>query len=136
MKDFEQEHIENIEIRGGAQPINELIDEHRVVRAKIADLWAKHGPFGVADNLRKAELSRISENIRALAAASGTKVTESGISDAAHSHKDYVAYLSALMAERKEYLELYSQMQEIEWRINRGQATMRYATVEIQAGGS
>jgi hypothetical protein len=43
----------------------------------------------------------------------------------------------ALMTkERAEYFELNAQLQEIEWKVNRGQAMIRYSTVELQGAGA
>lgn len=120
-----------MELRAGVQPIDELLDEHRFVRKKLAVLWAKYGPGGVADSIRKAERSRIAEHLRVMAAAEGRKVTEASLAESAECHKDYADLLAFMSAERAEYFELNAQLQEIEFKINRGQAMLRFATAEI-----
>lgn len=123
------------EARAGAQPLAELLDEHRLIRKKVASLWAKYGPGGVAENLRKAELARLTEYLRAVAEDEGRKVTEASLNAAAHGHKDYIELVDLMLRERGQYFELHAQMQEIEWKVNRGQAMIRYSTIEAQGGG-
>ena len=124
------------ELRAGVQPIEELLDEHRHVRKKVADLWAKYGPGGVAEHLRKAELARIVEYLRAMAIAEDRKMTEAALDAGAHSHKQYLDFVALMTKERAEYFELNAQLQEIEWKVNRGQAMIRYSTVELQGAGA
>lgn len=124
------------EIRAGVQPLEELLDEHRHVRGKLASLWAKYGPGGVAEHLRKAELARIVEYLRAMAIAEERKTTEAALDAAAHSHKQYLDFVAQMTKERAEYYELHAQLQEIEWKVNRGQAMIRYSTVELQGAGA
>lgn len=132
---FAHNPFADAEARAGAQPLAELIDEHRFVRKKVSALWAKYGPGGVAENLRKAELSRITEYLRVIAEAEGRKVTEAYLNASAHNHKDYIQFVTLMLKERAEYFELHAQMQEIEWKVNRGQAMIRYSTIEAQGGG-
>lgn len=123
--------VNEVEIRAGVQPLEELIEEHRFIRNKLAVLWAKYGPGGVADSLRKAERSRIAEYLRVMAAGEGRKVTEASLAEAAECHKDYLDFLATMTKERAEFFELNAQLEEVEFKINRGQAMMRYATAEI-----
>ena len=132
---FAHNPFADAEARAGAQPLAELIDEHRHVRKRVATLWAKYGPGGVAENLRKAELARICEALRARAKMENKKVTEASITTAAHNHPDYVEFITLMTNERAQYFELHAQMQEIEWKVNRGQAMIRYSTIEAQGGG-
>lgn len=124
------------ELRAGVQPIEELLDEHRHVRQKFAALWAKYGPGGVADHMRKAELARLVEYLRAMAIAEERKVTEAALDAAAHSHKQYLDFIAEMTKERAEFYELQAQLQEIEWKVNRGQAMIRYSTIEMQGAGT
>jgi hypothetical protein len=123
------------ELRAGVQPLEELLDEHRHIRKRMAALWAKYGPGGVAEHLRKAELARIVEYLRAMAISEERKVTESALDAAAHSHKHYLDFVAQMTQERAEYFELHAQLQEIEWKVNRGQAMIRYSTIEMQGAG-
>ena len=124
------------EVRAGAQPIEELLDEHRFVRTKLAALWGKYGPGGVAEHIRKSELARLTEMLRAIATAEGRKVTEAGLDAAAHCHKDYKELVALMTTERAQFFELDAQLKEIEWKVNRGQAMIRYQTVELSSLGS
>lgn len=123
--------MQEAELRAGIQPLDELIEEHRHVRKKAAVLWAKYGPGGVADSLRKAERSRIAEYLRVMAAAEGRKVTEASLAEAAECHKDYLEFLAMMTQERAEFFELNAQLEEIAFKVNRGQAVMRYVTTEV-----
>lgn len=123
------------ELRAGVQPLDELIAEHRHTRKRLSALWAKYGPGGVGEHMRRAEVARIIEYLRAMAMAEERKVTEASLDAAAHAHRQYFDFVAVLTNERAEYYELMAQLQEIEWKVNRGQAMIRYSTVELQGGG-
>ena len=122
--------MSEVEAAAGIEPLDILISLHRKRRAEFAALWAKYGTGGVADHLRKSELSRIKEVLRATAATAGTKVTEAALDDGAHDHPDYRDFLALAIAERAKFFEAEAALKEVEWRINRGQGLLRYVATE------
>jgi len=114
----------------GIEPLDLLLAKHGKLREQHAALWAKYGPGGVADNLRKSELSRIKEMLRAKAIESGVKMTEAALDDASHDHADYHAFVGLMLNERVKYYELDAKLRELDWRFQRGQGLLRYATHE------
>lgn len=114
----------------GVEPLDLLLAKHGKLREKHAALWAKYGPGGVADNLRKAELSRIKEMLRAKAVESGARMTEAALDDAAHDHDDYHAFIAITLAERAQYYETDAKLRELDWRFQRGQGLLRYVAHE------
>lgn len=114
----------------GVEPLDLLLAKHGKLREQHAALWAKYGPGGVADNLRKAELSRIKEMLRAKAIESGVKMTEASLDDAAHDHADYRDFIALMLTERVKYFETDAKLRELDWRFQRGQGLLRYVTHE------
>lgn len=125
-----REYGGEIEESLGVEALDVILEEHRKLVAEQSSLWAKYGPGGVADHLRKQELARISENLRAVAAGDGRKVSEKFLDDAAHCHRDYSEFLSLMMQERRRYFQLDAQIKSLEWRINRGQSLLRHVAAE------
>lgn len=123
--------MSEIEGAAGITPLDVLIAKHRRIRDGYATLWAKYGPGGVADSLRKAELSRIKELLRARRAGEpGSKVTEASLDDAAHDHPDYAAFLAMMLSERASFYVKQVELEEVSWEINRGQALLRHIAYE------
>lgn len=119
------------EDRAGVQPLDELIAERDVLTERIAPLWAKYGPGGTAEAVRKAEVARIAGLLRALAGGKGEKITEAAIDQAAHCHEDYTGLLALMTTERAEFFRLQSQLDILDWKCNRGQALLRLAAREV-----
>lgn len=114
----------------GIEPVDVIIQRHRRLREKHAELWGKYGPGGVADHLRKSELARLKELLRAKAAQAGTKVTEASLDDAAHDHPDYRDFLAMMLADRATLFETEAKLKEIEWTFQRSQSLIRNASFE------
>ena len=79
------------------------LDPTRIPVCHISDpasLEAWYGPFGWADHVRKIVLSNCAEMIRALAAVESAKISETRISDLAHTHELYLDFLLQSLAGR------------------------------------
>ena len=56
------------------------------------DLESWYGPYGWCEHIRKSVLSMCAELIRAESVAEGVKLSESRVSDLAHTHDLYMAF--------------------------------------------
>lgn len=121
---------EEIEARAGIAPLEELLSERFDLVQRIAELRAVYGPFGTWDHLRKNELSRIKSLIRLQAMRDNRKVNNDVVDEEAHEHPDYTAFVVKATKDRAEYFKLEAEVEAIDFRINRGQGLLRYATYE------
>lgn len=120
-----------LESRIGVQPLDEIIQEHQHIVNQVADLRARFGSFGTFDHLRKVELSRIKGLIRAQATRDKRRVNNDQIDEEAHAHPDYIEFVTKATTERARWVKLESELEEIEWRVNRGQMLGRFSAVEL-----
>lgn len=120
-----------IERRAGIEPLDQLLAERHRLVAQGAELRARYGAFGSADNLRKIELSRIKQLLRATALRDGVKMTEAALDDAAHADPRYVEYITIATRERAEWSVLEDHIQAIEDRVTRDNTLARFATAEL-----
>lgn len=118
------------EVAAEVESIEKLINEHRTLSRQVAELHGKYGPYGVADDVRKAEVMRIRELLRDEAVRSGQKVTEAGLDAAAYAHKAYRDLLDTMERERERYFLAANELTYIEWRVNRAQAVLRQRSIE------
>lgn len=120
-----------LESRIGIACLEELLAERHDLVEQVANLRARYGPFGSANDLRKIELSRIAQIIRAEAVRSGVKLTESAIEEAAHADARYVEHVIVATKERAEWSVLEDRIAAIEDRIQRGNVLGRFAASEL-----
>lgn len=66
-----------------------------------AQLESWFGPFGFADHYRKVVLANCREIIRATMTIKGGKVTESRLDDLAHTHPNYLQFLTDALDGRR-----------------------------------
>ena len=114
----------------GVEPIAQLLDIRRHVVEKIATLRAVYGAFGTWDHTRKSELARIKSLIRLQALKDNRKMNNDQVDEEAHEHPDYTCFVTLATKERAEYFRLEAQVEDIDYRINRGQALIRYVSSE------
>ncbi len=119
-----------MELRAGVTPLDELLSERQDLVEQIATLRAVYGPFGTWDHQRKSELARIKSLIRLQAMRDNRKVTNDIVDEEAHEHPDYTAFVVKGTKERAEYFRLEAELEAIDFRVNRGQSLLRYATYE------
>ena len=123
--------MQDIQDRLGIPSVESLLAERQDIVTEMADLWARWGPGGTGDDLRKAELSRLKGLIRAQAARDGRKrLTNGQIDDEAHEHPDYLTWLTTATRDRATYYRLENRRSGIEHVINRGQMIGRYLSAE------
>ena len=122
--------MEEIELRVGVEPIDGLLAMRRSVVEAIATLRAVYGPFGTWDHSRKSELSRIKSLIRLQAMKDNRKMNNDQVDEEAHEHPDYTKFVVNATRERSEYFRLEAKVEDIDYRINRGQALIRYVSNE------
>ena len=125
---------DDMELRAGVEPLDQLLDERQHLVEKVANLFALYGPGGVADSIRKNEEKRLSGMLRAMAVAQSQKITESALEEGARSHPDYLAITAAHTTGRADYFKLNAMLEAIEFKIQRGQALLRFAASEARLG--
>lgn len=124
---------EEAELRAGVEPIEGLLTTRRLLVENVATLRAVYGPFGTWDHTRKSELSRIKSLIRLQAVKDSRKMNNDQVDEEAHEHPDYTAFLIKATRERAEYFRLEAKVEDIDYRINRGQALLRFVSSEPRA---
>lgn len=120
-----------LEMRAGLRPLEELLHERAELVESAAPLRARHGNFGTWDDIRKTELAKIAQAIRAGAVRDNVKLTEAAISDAAHSDPRYIECITTATKERARLAVLENHIQSINDRILRDQALARFAAAEL-----
>ncbi len=119
----------------GLEPIETLLDERAHLVEQVADLRAKHGPFGLWDHLRKVELANIRLAIRGRYVAAGAKKpTNDQIDDEAHASEQYQDFITFALRERDKWIKMEARIDAIDYTINRGQSVARFVTAEIANG--
>ena len=126
---------EEVELRAGVEPIDQLLHQRRGLVEKVATLRAVYGAFGTWDHQRKCELSRIKSLIRLQAMKDSRKVNNDQVDEEAHAHPDYTVFITRATNERAEFFRLEAQIEDIDYRIRRGQSLMYFAGGEQRLGG-
>lgn len=121
---------DEIELRAGVEPASMLLAERQVLIDKVAHLRAEFGPFGTWDHRRKSELSRIKSLIRLQAMQDKRKMNNDQVDEEAHEHPDYVTFVANATRDRAEYFKLEAKIEAVDYRLNRGQALLRYVASE------
>ena len=121
-----------LESRAGIGSLDDLLAERRTLVIQVAPLRAKYGSFGTADNLRKIELSKIAAIIRAEKALIPEKVTEAAIDQLAHADDRYIAFVTQLTDERRDWIILEDAISAIEDRIRADRALVQFAAAEAR----
>ena len=123
-----------IEARASVQPIDELLDERDTLIQKVANLRAVYGSFGTWEAQRKMMLARLKGMVRAEAMRGTTarKMTNDQIDDEAHDHPEYMDFITTATKDRSLWIVLESKIEGIDFKIQRGQAVMRFATAEAR----
>ena len=124
----------DIEARASVQPLDELLDERATLILRVAQLRAVHGSFGTWEANRKIMLARLKGQIRAEAqrAATARKMTNDQIDDEAHDHPEYTDFITVSTKDRANWIVLESKIEAIDFKIQRGQAVIRFATAEAR----
>ena len=122
--------MSGIESRMGLLSVEELLAERDELIREVAPLRAKHGPFGSWGDLRKALLSTIAMGIRADNSTNGVKMTESAVDDMAHADQRYKDFIESGTIEKATWIIKESQIESIDFTIQRGQVVARYLASE------
>lgn len=115
----------------GLPSVESLLAERDTLVTQIAPLRAVHGPFGTYGDQRKILLAQLAARLRAEAVASGTRVTEAALDEAAHAHPEYVAFVTEATQQKADYFVLENRIDGIADTISRGQAVARYLAAEV-----
>lgn len=123
--------MSDAEIRAQVIPLEELLAERDEIVSQLARLRAQFGAGGTYDAQRKIELSKAQAVVRAQAALEGKKVTEAYLEEAAHCADSYISFVTDATSARADWIVLEERLAGIDFTINRGQATMKFATAEL-----
>lgn len=118
------------EDRIGIGHLDELHARRRELIAQVAPLRALHGSFGKFDALRKQKLGAFAEVVRAQYAEKGIKITESRIDQLAHCYGGYVVWLTDMMNEHAEMINLDNEIRDIDEQIVRETAITGWSRTE------
>jgi hypothetical protein len=120
-----------IEARMGLPSLESLLHERDTLVKQVADLRARHGPFGTYQDLRKIELARVAATVRARATVAGIKMTEAQIDEAAHADGAYIDFVTIATKQKTEWVILENRIQGIQDTILRANAIARYLSAEL-----
>ena len=126
---------EEVELRAGVEPIDQLLHTRRELVEQVATLRAVFGSYGTFDHTRKIELARIRALVRLQSMQDKVKMNNDQVDDEAHGHPDYVVFVARATKERAEYFRLEARIEDIDYRIRRGQSLMYFAGGEQRLGG-
>jgi hypothetical protein len=124
--------VSDLERRLNVVPLEELHAERDTLVKQLAPLWARHGPGGSYEALRKIQWTSLAVAIRAQAQLDGVKLTESAIEQMAHADAGYGEWVAVMTLERATFKELETRIQAIEDTIHRGNAIVRFLASEAQ----
>lgn len=113
-----------IESAVGVKGAGELVDERTHLVRQAANLRARHGSFGTWDHERKVLLAKLRATIRAGMAVAGTKMTEAAIDDSAHSHPDYIQFITDGIIDKAKWIEAEAMIEGIDFQFYRDQRVM------------
>jgi hypothetical protein len=122
----------DIENRLGVRPIEELLHERQEAVEQVADLRARHGPFGTWGDHRKSVLSTIKMRLRAELQRDGGKSTEGALEDAAHADPGYMGLIITATQERSRLTLLEAKVEAIDAEIQRANALVRFCASEAR----
>jgi len=120
-----------VEHRIGIEPIDQLLHDRSELVKQVSSLRARYGSFGTWDAIRKTELAKVAQLVRAEKARDGGKVTEALIEESAHADGRYVDQIIRATEERAEWAKLEDQIQAINDKISRDQALCRFVAAEV-----
>ncbi len=122
----------DIEAKAQVEPLDELLARRDCVVEDLAPLYAKFGPFGTAEAELSAEVARVNGLLRAMAAVEGKKTSEEALKMGARCHPDVIGMIAQHTTGRSRYFRLNAEMQDIEFRVSRGQAVLRCYAAELR----
>ncbi len=112
-------------------PLEELLAERDEIVSQLARLRAVYSNGGTFDALRKIELSKAANLVRAQATLENKRVTESYLDEMAHVADAYVDFIVRATSERADWVRLEERLAGIDFTINRGQAVAKFVTAEL-----
>jgi hypothetical protein len=120
-----------IEARCGLIPLEELLAERDELVSQVARLRALYGPGGTFEPLRKIELSKAANLVRAQATMEAKKVTEAYLDEMAHVSEGYTQFIVEATSQRADWIVLEERITAIDFTVNRGQSMARFISAEL-----
>lgn len=125
-----QSDTADMEAKIGVDPVAALLDKRWRLVLKVADLRAKYGSQGVGEALRKVELSKIKGLVRMKALQEHRKINNEIVDEEAHASDQYQEFLIHMSQERARWAKIEEAISDIDFRLYRGQALIRYSAME------
>ena len=122
------------ELRASVQPVEELLAERATLIDRVAPLRAVYGSYGTFDAQRKILLSRLKGQIRAEAHRQKTprRLSNDQVDEEAHEHPAFIEFITTATKARAEWIVLEAKVEDVDFRIQRGQAVMRFTANEVR----
>lgn len=124
MTDFVRDRAD-MELSGGAEPLDGLLAELDETEAEWADGASLYGAGGLLNDKRKSYLSLIALRIRDELRESGSKITDDLVDQKSHADSGYRGFLDDHIVRRAKWLALDAHRDGIVMRVNRGQAMLK-----------
>lgn len=116
MSDYTGE-MSALEDRADVASLEGLHAERRKLLPEYAKLRALHGTFGKWDARRKAMLEAMKIKARDEMTRNGEKITDAAVDARGHADDTYIAFIDRGIEDATRYVELETQISEIEERI-------------------
>jgi hypothetical protein len=121
-----------LEARADLPSLEGLHVERRKLLPEYARLRALHGTSGKWDAKRKALLEALKIRARMTATKAGEKVTEGYVDALAHADEQYEKFIDQSIADATRYVELETEISEIEERIRDREISLLAYNSEIK----
>lgn len=123
-----------LESRAETESLEALHVQRRQILPEYAYLRAMHGAGGKWDNKRKALLEAMKIRARDDMTAKGEKITESAVDARGHADDQYVSFIDQGIANATRYVELETEISEIEEKIKGREIALMCYSSETRLG--
>lgn len=121
---------EEIELRAGVQPIEELHAERRHLIEQGKQMAALYGRFGMWDARRKVMLALAARRVRERFNKAGKRPSAAIVDEMAHGDATYTAFIEQSVQEAGEWQVIQNEINTVTETINRDQALIRFGAME------
>lgn len=105
----------------GIAPIADINEQIEAIVETIADMHARHGPFGTFQDERKIVLSKIKAVLFVESVRDKRKMTGDMADAEAHAHPEYIDFVTKASTDRATLFRALARIDSLERTYNRGQ---------------